>query len=205
MCISENFSNQATTSSAVNNIATITAHPTFSGHSVNSDVSQDVVTVKPHSGFQNNVHSEIEQALIHSKQPLDNIAARDIVQAGHIRGIYLNKQEVDRWRGPIPIEQYCLYDDPNPEVIRKRFNKVRYTQECSVKYLNPPPAPKPGDLIIRERQSTLQPAPPLIVRQEGERSSTPPPQVYREAPPCPPPRIPEQVCRFFRFSMKMEN
>jgi hypothetical protein len=106
--------------------------------------------------------SGIEQALLNAKQPLD-VNAGETVQAGPFRGIYLNKQEVDQWRGPVPIEQYRLNDDPNPEVIRKRLDKVRYTQECGVKYLNPPPAPKPGDIIIRERQTNLPPAPPLIV------------------------------------------
>ena len=166
-----------------------TSHSPQSSIGSYSSQQHDIVTVKPHQGFQ----SEIEQALIHAKQPLENLSGRETINTGPYRGVYLNKHEVDAWRGPIPIDQYRLNDDPNPEVIRKRLDKVRYTQEMGVRYLNPPPPPKHGDLIIRERQSTMPLAPPLIVRQEGQRSSTPPPIIYREAPPCPPPRLPEQV------------
>jgi hypothetical protein len=112
----------------------------------------------PAGGFQ----SAIEQALLNAKNPVD-INSTETITAGQYRGIYLNKQEVDQFRSPVPIEQYRLNDDPNPEVIKKRLDKVRYTQECGVKYLNPPPAPKPGDIIIRERQTNIPPAPPLIV------------------------------------------
>ena len=145
--------------------------------------------------------SEIEIALRNAKQPLDNLKQHEIINAGPYRGVYLNKHEVDAWRGPVPIDQYHLHDDSNPEVIRKRLDKVRYTQELSVRYLNPPPAPKPGDIIIREKQVALPPAPPLIVRQEGERSTTPPPIIFREVPPPPPPRIDEQVD--FKFNKKI--
>lgn len=154
---------------------------------------QEIVSVKPHSGLQSNVHSEIEQALVHAKQPLDNIRGGERVTAGPYSGIYLNKHEVDKWRGPIPIDQYPIHNDPNPEVIKKRMDKLVYTQELGVRYLNPPPAPKPGDLIIRERPTSLPPAPPLVLRQEGDRPHSPPPIIIREAPPRPPARIPEQI------------
>jgi hypothetical protein len=138
--------------------------PTFSGHSQLSGLSQEVVSVKPHSGFQ----SQVEQQLLQAKQPLEHLNSAEIVQAGPFRGTLLNKQEIESWRGgPVPLDQYRLNDDPNPEVVKKRMDKVKYTQELGVRYLNPPPAPKPGDLIIRERQTSLPPAPPLIIRQEG--------------------------------------
>jgi hypothetical protein len=140
--------------------------PTLSGHSVlssNSGHQHEVVSVKPHSGFQ----SQVEQQLLAAKSPLEHLKSHEVVQAGQFRGVLLNKQELENWRGPVPLEQYRLHDDPCPEVIKKRMDKIKYTQEMGVRYLNPPPAPKPGDLIIRERQASLPPAPPLIIRQEG--------------------------------------
>jgi hypothetical protein len=125
----------------------------------NFNYNQQTASAAQTGGF----HSEIEQALLTAKNPID-ITTTETATAGQYQGFYLNKQEVDQFRGPLPIEQYPLNDDPCPEVIKKRLDKVRYTQECGVKYLNPPPAPKPGDIIIRERQNVIPPAPPLIVK-----------------------------------------
>lgn len=185
---------------AYNNNSSAFRPPSSTGH---------IVEVKPstsptHYGYNNyqpnnyssstpsGLRSEIEQAVISAKQPLD-LRAHEVINAGPFRGLYLNKHEVDSWRGPIPIDQYPIHNDPNPEVIKKRLDKVRYTQELGVRYLNPPPLPRPGDIIIRERNSSLPPAPPVVIRQEGDRSHTPPPVVFREAPPPRPPHIPEKI------------
>lgn len=83
----------------------------------------------------------------------------------------------------------------------------------SVKYLRPPQAPKPGktenilqkkwiytqiltllgDIIVREKQSTLPPAPPVIIRQLACQGQDPAPLVFRQKPPKKPACIPEQV------------
>ena len=159
-------------------------------HSQNQSLRQDgyssgVATV-------GNYNSQIEQAIISAKQPL-KVNEHEQIQAGPWRGTFLNKSEVEQFRGPIAISEYKINDDSNPEVIHKRINKVQYTQEVAVKYLNPPLPPKPGDLIIRESQSQVPPAPPVVIRQEGERASTPTPLVLRERPPRAPQPIPEQV------------
>jgi hypothetical protein len=165
-------------------------------------VSQNIVTVKPNpleipkfnQSNQNVIRSELEQAIINAKEPLRSINSNELVNTGPYRGIHLNKREADAYRGPIPIDHFPINNDPNPEVIRKKMDKVQMKQEIAVRYLNPPPAPKPGDLIIRERESNSNVvAPPLIIRQEGARAQTPPPVIYREAPPPLPPQIPEQV------------
>jgi hypothetical protein len=100
--------------------------PTLSGHSQLSNMSNNehVVSVKPHSGFQ----SQIEQQLLMAKQPLEHLNSTELVQAGPFRGTLLNKQEIDQWRGPVPLEQYRLHDDPNPEIVKKRMDKIKYTQ-----------------------------------------------------------------------------
>jgi hypothetical protein len=136
--------------------------------------------------------SNVEQQVIQARQPLE-FNEREQARAGQYQGTLLNRAELQQWRGALPLEQYRINDDPNPEVIRKRLDKVRYTQEVAVRYLNPPQPPKPGDLVIVERQSQIPPAPPVVLRQEACQPKTPPPQVYREAPPRRPPTIPQQV------------
>ena len=117
-----------------------------------------------------------------------------MIAYGPYQGLtHLNRHEEAAFRSPIPLEQYPLNEDPRPLVIQKSLEKVHYVQQYAVKYLDPGFAPKPGDLIIRERETSVTQAPPLIVRQQGSRPHTPEPLVYREAPPAPPPRVPEQV------------
>jgi hypothetical protein len=155
---------------------------------------QQQPTQTANSGLKQMVRSELEQALLNAKEPLCNVSTDDQVTAGPYRGIYVNKREAESYRGPIPIDQFPINKDPFPEVVRKKMDKVQMTQEIGIRYLNPPPAPKPGDLIIRERDTNANVvAPPLIIRQEGTRAQTPPPRIYREAPPAPPTPIPEQV------------
>ena len=68
----------------------------------------------------------------------------------------------------LPLDQYQLNFDPNPELIRKKpAEKVQYTQEVSLKFLKPPPPEQPGDIVIKqERDVQAAPAPPLLVRQK---------------------------------------
>ena len=88
----------------------------------------------------------------------------------------------------IPIEQHKLNVDPNPQIIRKKpTQRTTYIQKVSLKYLKPPPAPRPGDIVIEQEQDVqAQPAPPLIVRQKPTQPSKPAPLVVRERPPQPP-------------------
>lgn len=145
-----------------------------------------------HRAAAQKFQSQIEQEVINAQTPIQTHETERINAAGY-SGIYLNKREADQYRGQIPIEQIKINEDPNPEVIKKRLNKLKYKQEVSVKYLQPPAAPKPGDLIIREKQQAAGAAPPVVLRQEGQGACTPPPLVYREQPPPKPCAIPEQV------------
>lgn len=96
---------------------------------------------------------------------------------------------------PIALDQYKLNNDPNPEVIRKRpTEKIKYIQDVSFRFLEPPQAPKHGDIIIKQLPNRqIAPAPPLIVQQSPPKQPNPPPLVLREVPPPPPSRIPEQL------------
>jgi hypothetical protein len=136
--------------------------------------------------------SATEQAVVNARQPLA-LPASGRVQAGGFSGAQLNKHEELAFRGPRPLETYPINNDLNPQVIRKQSAPVRYTQQVAVRRLNPPTPPPHGDLIVKEFQRQIPAGPPVVLRQEGRRAATPPPQVFREAPPAPPPRIPTQV------------
>ena len=72
---------------------------------------------------------------------------------GHT-GVLVNKNEIDSFRGPIPIDEYPINDDPNPDIIRKKCETPHHnTQEITVRYLEPPPLPPPGEIIIRQEVS----------------------------------------------------
>jgi hypothetical protein len=101
---------------------------------INSDLAGEV----------NDEPSQIERILLNAAQPLHSLSTRETIAAAGFSGLYLNKHEVDEWRGPVPIENYPIYDDPDPQVIRKHIEKVHYEQVCGTRWLNPGPAPHSG-------------------------------------------------------------
>jgi hypothetical protein len=84
--------------------------------------------------------------------------------------------------------------DPNPVVIRKKpAAPVNYTQQVSVKFLQPPPPQQPGDIVITQ-QKDVQAAPvaPKLIRQRPPLPVKPAPLIVRERPPlAPAPIAPE--------------
>ena len=89
-----------------------------------------------------------------------------------------------------------LYQDPNPQIIRRPApgGVQTYTQNIRVRFLQPPPVPAPGPLIIKEVRPPQPPVPPpLRIRQVGQALPQPPPLVLRERPPHPPPVIASQT------------
>jgi hypothetical protein len=134
--------------------------------------------------------SDIETLILRANEPTVFNESDEIEVLGQ-RGIWLNKQEVINWRGLLPISEYKINEDANPEVITKRsLQKLEYIQELAVRYLRPPTPPAPGEIVItQERNILTQPAPPLIIRQQPARPKTPEPLVIREAPPLPPTKI----------------
>ena len=111
------------------------------------------------------------------------------------QGIWTNRAEVAAWKGVVPIEQYRINDDANPQVIVKKVQQqLEYLQELAITYLRPPTPPAPGEIVIQQQANILTPpAPPLIIRQVPPRPETPEPLVIREAPPLPPHEIRRQL------------
>ena len=112
------------------------------------------------------------------------------------RGQLVNQAEVAAWRGDIPLSEYQINQDANPEVITKRAanQNLEYVQELAVRYLRPPTPPAPGEILIQQENDVCTgPAPPLIIRQQPARPVTPAPLVIREAPPPAPQPVGQKV------------
>lgn len=132
--------------------------------------------------------SPIEEAILRSNNFPVIINETEQVSALGERGIYANKCEAKNWKGEIPLSDYTLNEDDNPQVITKKVaHQLEYIQELAVRYLRPPTPPAPGEIIIKQEANKLSPpAPPIIIRQQPPRPKTPEPVIFREAPPLPP-------------------
>lgn len=139
------------------------------------------------AGGAGNYVSQLEQQILRSDLPVEVNETEELTVLGH-RGVWVNKQEVQAWRGDVDISEYKIYEDRNPQVINKRVNQaVEYVQELAIRYLRPPSPAAGGDIVINQEPNfQTAPAPPLIIRQAAARASTPEPLVIREAPPKPP-------------------
>lgn len=80
---------------------------------------------------------------------------------------------------PLPLNQYRLNEDHNPEIIRKKpIERVHYQQNVAVRYLRPPAPAPAGDIIIQQLPDRqVAPAIPLHLRHQQPSQQTPPPLV----------------------------
>lgn len=122
-------------------------HENFSNHTVNSAFR--------HSN-KNGCTDSMEQAIRRSNVPI-NVNDNEQITAHGQRGLWINKNECQNWKGPVSIDNYKLNYDPDPEIIYKENHQpVEYTQDIMVRYLKPPTPPPPGDIIIREQPVSNQ-------------------------------------------------
>lgn len=136
----------------------------------------------------------IEHAIRTATVPIASNETEEATALGY-RGILLNRAQLSNWNGSVPINQYKLNNDSNPEVITKvSAQPVEYDQDIQVRYLRPPTPQPHGDLIIKEQPTTVHPvAPPLIIRQIARAPDTPEILVIREHPPAQPPTHPTKI------------
>ena len=136
------------------------------------------------SALESSILSAIEKAILGANNPLQFNENEQLTVNGE-SGVWINKEEVLNWRGIIPITEYLINQDSNPEVIRKKTEQqLVYEQEVAIRYLRPPTPPPPGEIVIKqEKNIPTPPAPPLVIRQQPPRPETPAPLVIREAPP----------------------
>ena len=144
--------------------------------------SPQINTIKtyapPPNAYSNtgNTISRIQEVILNAKTPVPvnetstiNLKVNGPNGPNEIRGIWVNKDECLNWRGPIPLDQYKInLNTADAHVIRKHAtHSYDQVQNISVKYLKPPKAQSPGDLIIKEEPNVqLPPGPPIIIRQQ---------------------------------------
>ena len=167
------------------------------GSSSLSTPSAAIVYSSNHIGGANtsiSVLSDIEQAILRSTNPIEINETEDIMINGQ-KGILINKDEIKKWKGDIPLENYSINMDENPDIITKRSqHRIQYIQELAIRYLRPPTPPPSGDIIINQEPNKMYPpAPPLIIRQQPPRPNTPEPLIIREAPPKPPHQVGRKI------------
>lgn len=166
-----------------------------------TQIAKDLITLTKTSSnktlssiIETSTYSHIEAAILSAHNPFE-INETEMITINGEQGLWSNKSEIQNWKGPIPISDYMINDDPSPEVIRKKPElQLKYEQEVAVRYLRPPTPPSPGEIIIKmEKNIPTPPGPPLIIRQQPPRTITPPPLIIREAPPKPPSRIEQKI------------
>jgi hypothetical protein len=121
-----------------------------------------------------------------------NQSTNNIITVNGLTGEWINKEECLKWRGPIPLEQYKINQDPNPTIVHKRRSMSVPVQEIGIRYLKPTRLPDAGDLILKEDEPIHLPhAPPIILRQNTNAALKP--RIIREKPPMPPKHVPIQT------------
>jgi hypothetical protein len=135
--------------------------------------------------------SRVEESIRSSNRPIPANEV-DIIEVNGVRGIWLNKAECESFKSEIPLSEYPINADSNPEVVKLRYaDCADRVQQLSIKYLKPPKPQTPGPIIIKQEPNIPLPAaPPIIIRQIAEDPCPPPPVVIREKPPNPP----EPIC-----------
>jgi hypothetical protein len=68
--------------------------------------------------------SRVEQAIRSSTQPI-TAESSDIITVNGEKGVWVNKAEVESWRGEIPISEYLINQDSNPELVRLKHASMK--------------------------------------------------------------------------------
>ena len=130
--------------------------------------------------------SAVEEIILNSKDPIQIEESTQITLNGYT-GIWANKFENLNWQeGPIPLENYPIFNEQNPELIQKKQEDcVKASQQIIYRFLKPARAPEVGDLIIKkEADRQPQAAPPIIIRVPPKENKQEQEQiVIREIPP----------------------
>lgn len=171
----------------VNELASRQSRHSSSSHQIANDLLKLIQSQQQQSESGVEFMSEVEQSILRSSHPINVKETEEITVQGQ-RGLWVNRDEVNKWRGDVHISEYQINSDSNPHVITKSIKQsLEYVQELAIRYLRPPTPPAPGEIIIsQEPDYKTGPAPPLIIRQVPARVETPEPLVVREAPPQPP-------------------
>ncbi len=104
----------------------------------------DIIARSRSTGFL----SQIEQEILRASSPFDlNSENTEEVVVNGQKGILMNRSEINQWQGQLPISDYRINEDPNPDVVVKRPTQgIVYKQDLAIRYLRPPTPPPPGDM-----------------------------------------------------------
>ena len=92
-----------------------------------------------------------------SSQNYGHTGGEKLVKILGYEGVLVNRDEIESFHGPIPLDQYPINEDPNPLIIQKSCDKEHHVnQEVSVRYLELPPLPPPGDIVIQHEVDFCQ-------------------------------------------------
>ncbi len=192
------------------------ARSTISSASITNtnNIASDLLKLLENNKPINAHHSEqraleltsMETRILRSKHPIEITDSEEITVLGQV-GKWINKSEVISWKGDIPITEYLINEDKNPEIILKSNNVLlEYVQELAIRYLKPPTPMPLGDIVItQEPNKVTRPAPPLIIRQQPARELTPEPLIFREEPPKPPQQIKTKIVTISGFKLFFLN
>lgn len=67
--------------------------------------------------------SKIEQAILNSTEPITTESS-EVIEVNGVRGIWLNKSEVESWQGEIPITEYEINIDSDPEIVKLKHASI---------------------------------------------------------------------------------
>ena len=62
--------------------------------------------------------SHIEQSILRNVHPIEVNETEELTILGQ-RGLWINKAEVDAWRGDLNITEYSINEDQNPQIITR--------------------------------------------------------------------------------------
>ena len=151
--------------------------------SQNSNLSLSINNRNQNNKNNQNAVSQIEREILNSNSPLVFYEKNlEEINLNGQKGFLLNKSEIENFQGQIPLHEFPINEDKNPEIIKKNSKQqVEYLQEIGIRYLRQPSAPLAGDIVIQqENNQKIKSAPPLIIRQQPARQKSPEPLVIRE-------------------------
>lgn len=75
--------------------------------------------------------SLFEDVILSSNEPIEINETDEITIDGY-SGILANKAEINEWKGIVPLKEYEINRDPNPEIINKKTaQEIDYVQELA--------------------------------------------------------------------------
>lgn len=141
----------------------VISNSTGSFVSTDSSISAGAANPNTTNANYNKFKSQVEKTIMTSRNPIRVYETAKTTANGYT-GLWLNKSENMNWKGAKNIEEYPIFNDPNPELIQKKPEDcIATSQKITYKFLKPPPIVE--DIIIKKEADRRMPElPPLVIR-----------------------------------------